>query len=158
MTLVGFSTIILLLAPPDERNPSLMMQDMEPLFVQYQVNLVLSGHNHAYVRSYPMIGVHRSLTDSAPVYFTIGTGGDSHSQGPLHPDQPEPWVAHRDHTEYGFGELTIVNATHAYVCRILNRGEDANPDAQDDVWISNYAVAVADTNGSLSPETASRAS
>ena len=119
-----------------------MMQDMEPLFVKYQVNMVVSGHNHAYVRTFPMIGTKRSENedDMAPIYFTIGTGGDSHSQGPLHPDQPpEPWVAHRDNHEYGFGELTFVNTTHAYFQRILNRGDEAPPASQDEVWIRNYA-------------------
>lgn len=123
----------------DEENPKLMMQDMEPLFVKHRVNFVLSGHNHAYVRSYPMIGTNRSANDDgAPIYLTIGTGGESHSKSPLHPGQPEAWVAHRDNTEYGFGELTILNATHSYFRRMLNRGEAANADAQDQVWIQNY--------------------
>ena len=129
----------------DEQNPRLMMQDMEPLFVKYHVNVVLSGHNHAYVRSYPMIGPNRTDDDDdedrAPIYFTIGTGGDSHSQGPRHPDQPpEPWVAHRDNKEYGFGEITFVNTTHAYFQRILNQGDKALPASRDEVWIRRNDV------------------
>jgi len=119
----------------DEQNPRLMMQDMEPLFVKYHVNAVLSGHNHAYVRTFPMIGPNRAGNDRAPIYFTMGTGGDSHSQGPLGP--PEPWVAHRDNHEYGFGELTFVNTTHAYFQRILNRGDQALTSLRDEVWIRN---------------------
>lgn len=110
---------------------------MEPLFVQHGVNFVLSGHNHAYVRSVPMNGSKPSAA-GGPIYFTIGTGGISHSDDPLQPDQPEEWVAHRDNTEFGFGELFVVNATHAYFQRILNRGTKANPKAQDAVWIENY--------------------
>lgn len=75
-----------------------------------------------------------------PIYLTIGTGGDSHSKGPIN-DLPEPWVAHRDNTEYGFGELFVANATHAYLERKLNRGTKANPLAQDAVWILNHNTA-----------------
>jgi len=134
----------------DEENPKLMLRDMEPLFIEYKVNIVLSGHNHAYVRTYPMVGPNRrslnnvrttkaniNPTDDAPIYLTIGTGGDSHSKGPLHPF-PEEWVAHRDNVEYGFGDLIFINTTHAYLQRILNRGEDADPSANDEVWIRNY--------------------
>ena len=118
----------------DELNPNLMMQDMEPLFVQHNVNLVLSGHNHAYVRTKPMNGSQPSAS-GGPIYLTIGTGGESHSKGPLHPKHAESWVAHRDHTEFGYGELYVVNETHAYFERILNNGEKAHPDARDSVWI-----------------------
>jgi hypothetical protein len=105
----------------------------------------LSGHNHAYVRSYPMVG-EKVVVDDGPIYLTIGTGGDSHSQGPLRPqphDAADPWVAHRDNTEFGFGELLVVNATHAYFERILNNDgnnddHDANPEARDAVWMTNH--------------------
>eukprot|EP00934_Nitzschia_sp_Nitz4_P000184 Nitzschia sp. Nitz4//scaffold58_size112336//55218//56745//NITZ4_004034-RA/size112336-snap-gene-0.173-mRNA-1//-1//CDS//3329554992//184//frame0 len=123
----------------DERNPRLMMQHLEPLFVQYGVNLVLSGHNHAYVRSHPLINNEVDPTQRGPVYLTVGTGGGSHSKGPCH-SEPEPWVAHRDNSEYGFGELYVVNATHAYWERLLNRGANAKPEANDAVWFVNRAV------------------
>jgi hypothetical protein len=110
------------------------MEDMEPLFVQHQVNLVLSGHNHAYVRSFPMEGDQKVVDpQQGPIYLTIGTGGDSHSKGPLRPH--DPWVAHRDNTEFGFGELLVVNVSHAYFERVLNNGNHANPTARDAVWI-----------------------
>jgi hypothetical protein len=120
-----------------------MMQDMEPLFVEHGVNLVLSGHNHAYVRSHSMVAKKVDLSRRGPVYLTVGTGGESLSKGPLQPI-PEPWVAQRDHTEFGFGELFVVNATHAHFVRRLSRSEQANPSARDDVWFVNpWAVDLA---------------
>ncbi len=115
----------------DEQNPRRMMQSMESLFVQYQVNMILSGHNHAYVRTFPMIG--QAIDPHGPIYLTIGTGGESHAQGPLR--SHDAWVAHRDNTEYGFGRLRVLNATHAYLERVLNH--ESNPKAMDSVWIQN---------------------
>ena len=111
------------------------MQDMEPLFVKHLVNVVVSGHNHAYVRTKSMIQNKVDVSKKGPVYLTIGTGGESHSLGPIH-WTPEVWVAHRDHTEFGYGELYAVNATHAHFYRVLNN-KNAHPDAQDDVWLLN---------------------
>jgi hypothetical protein len=112
-----------------------MMQDMEPLFVKHHVGVAVSGHNHAYVRTYSMIHNKVDVSRKGPVYLTVGTGGISHSWGPLNPI-PETWVAHRDHIEFGFGELYVANATHAHFQRVLNN-EKANPEAQDEVWLIN---------------------
>mmetsp|Transcript_86249 Transcript_86249/g.168708 ORF Transcript_86249/g.168708 Transcript_86249/m.168708 type:complete len:136 (+) Transcript_86249:2-409(+) len=116
------------------------MEAMEPLLVQYQVNFILSGHNHAYVRTWPMVGTQSD--PSGPIYLTIGTGGDSHAQGPLRPHHNDTWVAHRDNTEYGFGQLQIFNTTDAYFQRVLNNhnSHHDHPDALDSVWITRNSV------------------
>lgn len=124
----------------DERNARLLMEHLEPWFVHYQVNLVLSGHQHAYVRTHPLQGTR--VVPQGPVHLTVGSGGKSHSQGPLQ-EIPEAWVAYRDHTEYGFGELYAVNATHALWSRRLH---ETRPMAWDDqVWLENYALLGAAT-------------
>jgi hypothetical protein len=66
-------------------------------------------------------------------------GGDSHSSGPLH-DTPEDWVASRDHTAYGSGQLRLVNATHAFWERlIIDRDDDeAETGLRDPVWFVNH--------------------
>lgn len=133
---------------PDDLNPKLMMQYMEPLFRQYGVNLVFAGHNHAYVRTHSLKYSNATidLSGKSPVYVTIGTGGDSHSPGPISPT-PEPWVASRDRLNFGAGELQLVNATHAYWERLLvveemlkdgySDDESSNP-SLDPVWFFNY--------------------
>ena len=52
---------------------------LEPLFVQYNVSLVLSGHDHTYERIRPQSGIH---------YFVEGSsgqlrGGDLRKESPL---------------------------------------------------------------------------
>jgi hypothetical protein len=128
-----------------------MMEDMEPLFRKYNVNLIFSGHNHAYVRTKSVMGNHPSVVtvdtaDHSPIYLTVGTGGDSHSRGPIH-DTPEPWIAARDNTRFGAGRLQLANATHAFWERLLIDdddddddvvAEDNDPSLRDPVWFINH--------------------
>lgn len=57
----------------------------EPLFLQYGVNLVLTGHDHHYQRCYP-IGTANG--DRITYHFTSGGGG-----APLYPVQQYVWTA-----------------------------------------------------------------
>jgi Iron/zinc purple acid phosphatase-like protein C len=113
----------------DELNPRLMMEGMEPLFRQHGVNLVVSGHNHAYVRTKSLRGGNENNStavdpsERSPVYLTVGTGGDSHAGRPIR-RQPEAWVAARDRSTYGAGRLRVVNATHAFWDRLLIDDDD----------------------------------
>jgi hypothetical protein len=65
-----------------EINPQAMDDAMEPLFVRCQVNMVFSGHQHAYVRSYAMRHGQVDPYGKGPMYWTVGPGGDSYSLGP----------------------------------------------------------------------------
>lgn len=88
-------------------------------------------------------------TGNAPIYVTVGTGGESHSEGALHKDAE--WVAARDHTTFGAGQLQFRNATHAYWERLLVLEEEEEGEMEDDddanrkeeelkdgVWMVNY--------------------
>jgi hypothetical protein len=57
----------------------------EPLFLQYGVNLVLTGHDHHYQRCYP---VGTAKGDRMTYHFTSGGGG-----APLYPVQQKIWTA-----------------------------------------------------------------
>jgi DNA repair exonuclease SbcCD nuclease subunit len=120
-----------------EVNSLLMLKSMEPLFVQYQVNLVVSGHDHAYLRTKPMRGSTAVDKDeSGPIYLTLGAGGnrEQHNKGYIH-DIPEEWVAKRDISEYGFGHLHLPNATHAHLTWV--RDGTTTEGIRDSVWLSN---------------------
>ena len=87
----------------------------EPLFLQYGVDLVLSGHVHAYQRNAP---VYNNVSDPAeldnpryPWYITNGAAG--HYDGldeltkPLH-----KYARYTQESAYGWSRLTFHNATH----------------------------------------------
>lgn len=64
---------------PDEAG---IRDKVVPLFDQYNVNLVLQGHNHNYQRSYPLnygSGNDKpKVVASGTTYIVAGTGGESH--------------------------------------------------------------------------------
>jgi len=111
-----------------------MKKAMEPLFVQYSVNLVVSGHDHAYMRTHPL--AYGQVDPSAPIYLTLGAGGnrEQHSEGYRH-ENPEEWVAARTLNDYGYGHLYIPNATHAMFNWV--RDGVSKDGIRDHVWISN---------------------
>jgi predicted phosphodiesterase len=83
---------------------------LEPLFVEYQVNMVFSGHIHAYLRTEKVaVGVNHH---KGPMHVTIGAGGRK-CEAPFLKEEPEPWVAVRDATVYGYGMFRVFNRTHA---------------------------------------------
>ncbi len=51
----------------------LMRDNMEKLFYSYKVNIVLTGHVHAYERTYPLYA--NETRSDGVMYVTIGDGG-----------------------------------------------------------------------------------
>jgi len=90
--------------------PLQMKKYLEPLFVKYHVNFVLSGHMHAYSRSKNV--ANDSLTSTGPMHIVLGNGGRQ-LNAPFQSEIPEEWVALRDHTTYGFGTIQVLNKTSA---------------------------------------------
>ncbi|CAB9522884.1 Zn(2+) purple acid phosphatase [Seminavis robusta] len=85
-------------------------EHIEPLFVQYKVNLVVAGHIHAYQRTKNV--AMDEPTPKGPVHVVVGAGGRQ-CKAQFQTEEPAPWVAVRDATRYGYGTLEIFNATHA---------------------------------------------
>lgn len=73
----------------------------EPYFDEYDVDLVLAGHNHSYERSKPMRG--GAVRETGTTYVVNGTGGTGH-YGFQHNEPPE-WTAFRDNEHYGVTKL-----------------------------------------------------
>uniref|UniRef100_A0A7S3T7S2 Purple acid phosphatase C-terminal domain-containing protein n=2 Tax=Emiliania huxleyi TaxID=2903 RepID=A0A7S3T7S2_EMIHU len=87
-----------------------MRRDMEPLLFEAGVDLVLSGHVHAYERSRPVYD--GCSHPCGPVYLNLGDGGNRESAYvPWREPQPA-WSAFRE-SSFGVGLLTLVNETHA---------------------------------------------
>ncbi|KOO29270.1 purple acid phosphatase 22-like protein [Chrysochromulina tobinii] len=88
----------------------LMRRDMEPLLFQYGVDVVLSGHVHAYERVAPVLN--GCLNSCGPVYLNLGDGGNYEGTYiPWREPQP-PWSEFRE-SSFGVGGLRILNESHA---------------------------------------------
>ncbi|XP_062076851.1 purple acid phosphatase 2-like [Humulus lupulus] len=115
----------------------------EPLFVKYKVDLVFSGHVHAYERSERVSNVAYNIINgdcipvkdqSAPVYITIGDGGNIEG---LANNMSEPQPAYSAYREASFGHaiLDIKNRTHAYYS--WHRNDDGYAVEADSLWFFN---------------------
>ena len=118
----------------NEINPTLMKDSgIRQLFQRYKVNLVISGHDHAYMRTKPL-NPNGSVAESkaGPIFWTLGAGGnrEGHSEY-INPIQQEDWVDKRDDDEFGFGLFFAQNYTHAHLQWM--RDDDNNNNATTDV-------------------------
>ena len=86
------------------------IEHLEPLFVENYVNLVLTGHIHAYLRTKPVrFG---QVHPHGPRHITVGAGGRK-CEAPFRNATAEDFVQVRDATKYGYGMLHIFNKTTA---------------------------------------------
>nr|KAJ0227983.1 hypothetical protein LSAT_V11C100007280 [Lactuca sativa] len=94
----------------------------EQYFVQYKVDVVFSGHIHAYERTERVSNIAYNIENRlctprkdrfAPVYITIGDGGNQ--EGLLYEMiDPQPGYSAYREPSYGHGIFEINNKTHAY--------------------------------------------
>ncbi|XP_028767888.1 purple acid phosphatase-like [Neltuma alba] len=120
-----------------------MRVTFEPWFVKYKVDVVFSGHVHAYERSERVSNIAYNIVNgrctpvkdlSAPVYITIGDGGNIEGlANNMTEPQPE-YSAHRE-ASYGHGIFEIENRTHAYFS--WHRNEDGFAVEADSMWFLN---------------------
>jgi len=99
------------------RNNPVVRQNLEDLFYAEGVDLIISGHQHFYERTYPVYKKRASQYNyrhpSAPVHLTIGTMGsvylvdNSNNAG----GQWSAFVLSESGKE-SFGRLKVYNATH----------------------------------------------
>jgi hypothetical protein len=109
-----------------------MMKVMEPLLYAARVDMVLSGHVHAYERS---MRVNNGRPDPCgAVYITIGDGGNREGLARRYKDPQPVWSVFRE-ASFGHGELKIVNETHAFWT--WHRNDDDEPVRSDHVWITS---------------------
>jgi predicted phosphodiesterase len=110
-------------------------EHLEPLFVREKVNVVFSGHIHAYLRTTNV--ALEEVDPSGPVHITVGAGGRK-CEAPFANAEPEPWVRVRDATVYGYGVFRIVNRT-ASVWEWIHTGH-ADDRTANQLWHSNQTL------------------
>jgi 3',5'-cyclic AMP phosphodiesterase CpdA len=112
-----------------------MREAMEPLFHKYRVNIVFNGHVHAYERTAPVFN-DAIATEYGTTHITIGDGGNREMYAtPWVTTQPD-WSEFREFA-YGFGQLTIVNATTAKWQWTRSSNTSADPRDHDSATIVN---------------------
>ncbi len=103
----------------------------EPLYKQFGVDLVLSGHSHHYSRSKPMYREEVD-EDKGAIHVTIGTGGYDLEGGFR---APPKWIAHRRADRFGMARMIVYNATHASWQFFSPKKVDGKEDSTDEVDI-----------------------
>uniref|UniRef100_A0A7C9EPQ2 Purple acid phosphatase n=2 Tax=Opuntia streptacantha TaxID=393608 RepID=A0A7C9EPQ2_OPUST len=111
-----------------------MMAAMEPLLHAAGVDIVLTGHVHAYERSTRVYNGKSDLCGA--VHITIGDGGNNEGLARRYKNPQPEWSVFRE-ASFGHGELRIVNSTHAYWS--WHRNDDDEPVRSDDLWITSLA-------------------
>lgn len=90
----------------NEQQTVLMRNAMEGVFYKYHVNIVFTGHVHAYERTYPVF--QNETRSDGVVYITIGDGGNREGHADGYKPQPS-WSAYRNGSQYGHGELNLLS-------------------------------------------------
>ncbi|KAB2023276.1 hypothetical protein E1A91_D06G007300v1 [Gossypium mustelinum] len=115
----------------------------ESWFVKYKVDVVFSGHVHAYERSKRISNIAYNILNGkctpvhdlfAPVYITIGDGGN-HCGPALGMVEPQPNFSAYRETSFGHGIFDIKNRTHAYFG--WHRNQDGYAVEADSLWFHN---------------------
>jgi hypothetical protein len=115
-----------------------MKQSMESVLYKYKVNVALSGHVHAYERTYPVY--QDVVKDDGIVHIVIGDGGNKEGHAADYYDPQPAWSAFRNGTQYGHAEL-LVAGKEKMVWR-WHRNIDDVKVTQDEVTICNIALGM----------------
>ena len=107
-----------------------MQLAIEATLYAAKVDIVLSGHVHAYERSCKQFNY--SCVADGPLYLTVGDGGNREGLAATWVTPCPAWSSYRA-ASYGHGELTAVNATHAKW--VWAQNPDLTPSRIDEIYI-----------------------
>ncbi len=93
-----------------EHRSDLDVRALGPVFEKHGVDLVLSGHDHDYERTQPLVAGKPVAPDTpgAVTYMVVGSGGAGLRDWA---SDAAPWTAFRDNTEHGYLEVQIDEGT-----------------------------------------------
>ncbi|CAA7022938.1 unnamed protein product [Microthlaspi erraticum] len=120
-----------------------MRAAFEEWFVEHKVDVIFAGHVHAYERSYRISNVRYNISSgdrypvpdkSAPVYITVGDGGNQEGLAARFREPQPDYSAFRE-ASYGHSTLDIKNRTHAIYH--WNRNDDGKKVATDEFVLYN---------------------
>jgi acid phosphatase type 7 len=125
-------------AHPIAKEGAPMQAAVEDVLYKAGVDMVFSGHVHAYERSCRAYK-YKCMTDgTGPVYITIGDGGNREGLAKTWVTPQPDWSLFRQ-ASFGHGELTAVNETHMHWVWVQNSAAlvpgGALEAGLDDVWV-----------------------
>lgn len=141
--------IVLMHAPWYNSNTAHYMEgegmriEFESWFVKYKVDVVFAGHVHAFERSYRVSNVAYNIVNadctpvqdkSAPVYITVGDGGNIEGLAGIYTEPQPAYSAFRE-ASFGHAILDIKNQSHAYF--FWHRNDDEGALISDAYWLRN---------------------
>ncbi|XP_009335656.2 purple acid phosphatase 2 [Pyrus x bretschneideri] len=127
----------------------------EEWFVEYEVDVVFAGHVHAYERSERISNVAYNISNglctpisdrSAPVYITIGDGGNLEGLV-TEMTEPQPIYSAFREASFGHGIFDIKNRTHAFFS--WHRNQDGYAVEADSLWLKNRYWSSMEDSSSL---------
>jgi 3',5'-cyclic AMP phosphodiesterase CpdA len=97
-----------------------------PLFDKYHVDLALQGHDHAYLRTYPMRGQQRVTDPKDGTIYIISVSGTKYYEQPK-----------RDYTEVGFTKLSTYQVLDVHINgnKLVYRAHDIDGKVRDEFVI-----------------------
>uniref|UniRef100_A0A803P3R2 Purple acid phosphatase n=1 Tax=Cannabis sativa TaxID=3483 RepID=A0A803P3R2_CANSA len=111
-----------------------MKTAMEELLYSARVDVVFSGHVHAYER---FARVYNDKADKCgPIYITIGDGGNREGLASEYID-PKPEISIFREASFGHGQLEFLNGSHAQWT--WHRNQDDVAIASDSVWFTSLS-------------------
>ncbi|KAF5473837.1 hypothetical protein F2P56_005792 [Juglans regia] len=117
-----------------EKESDEMKASMEGLLYQARVDVVFTGHVHAYER---FTRVYNGKADNCgPVHITIGDGGNREGLASKYED-PTPDISIFREASFGHGQFEVVNATHALWT--WHRNDDSSAFVSDSIWLRSLS-------------------
>ena len=97
-----------------------------PLFDKYHVDLALQGHDHAYLRTYPMKGNQRVKDTKTGTVYIISVSGTKHYSQAAH-----------DYTEFGMTNVSTYQVLDIQISgnRLVYRAYDTEGKLRDEFVI-----------------------
>lgn len=110
---------------------------LEDLLVQHDVDLVLAGHYHSYLRS---SRIYKDKTDNERgiYHFTIGSAGAGPDKAGLY---DKDWNVFFDE-DHGYGRITIANSMAMHWEFVRVKENHSSPVVVDDFWITKRPAAI----------------
>lgn len=110
-----------------------MRVEIEGLLREFKVDLVLAGHYHEYHRTCD--GLYKERCDlGGPIHITVGSAGGFLDDGV---EFENDWTSRYIRGEYGYGRITVANATDMHFEFVRHGGQDDPNSGEilDEIWI-----------------------